>query len=60
MEIEERTLPFRKPSHVYNASRLDAHSFKRGAVRDRRDNQFSVVLKPDEATVEQVVNGRGE
>ena len=39
---------------------FDAHALQRGPVRDGRHDQSSIVLEADEATIEEVIDPRGE
>lgn len=52
VKLQEPLLAAGKRPHVDDLLRLDAHSFERWPVRDRRHDQRAFVLKPDESPVE--------
>src|SRR5512134_2478606 len=56
MKIEELLLAAGEPSHIDDPCRVDAHAFKRGTMSNRGDYELAIVLKADEATIEEMIN----
>lgn len=58
MEIEKLLLTACERANIYVRGRIDAHSLKRGVMRNWRNDQSPVVFKPYEAAIEQVIDAR--
>lgn len=60
MKVKKPPLALGEPTDVHYAAYLDAHAQQRRTMRQRRDNQCSVVLEADEPTIEQLIDARRE
>ncbi len=58
MEIEELLLAAAEHPHVDGLCGVDAHPLKRGAMRDWRNDERTVIFEPNEPTIKQVVDAR--
>jgi hypothetical protein len=56
MEIEIGPLALREATDIDDAPRLDAHALERRQVRDRREDEITMVFEADESPIEQVIN----
>jgi hypothetical protein len=60
VKIEELLLAARKSTHVHNRLCVDAHSVERRTVRHWGDEEGTVVLETNEASIEQMINAGRE
>jgi len=60
VEVKKLFLTARKSSHIDNPHRVDSQALKRWAMSNRGDYEISVVLKADEASIEEMINARGQ
>jgi hypothetical protein len=58
MEVEKRPLSRSKSADIHDRSGLNAHSLQRRTVSHWRDNQGSVVLEADEASIKEMIDAR--
>ena len=58
MEIKKFPLTACERANIDRFGRIDAHSLKRGVMRNWRNDQPSVVFKANEAAIEQVIDAR--
>jgi hypothetical protein len=56
MVFQKSSQPRRERSHVNRLPRWHAHPLQRRSIRYRRYNQFAIVLKADEPSVEQMID----
>src|SRR5512134_3227168 len=60
MKIEELLLAAGEPSHIDNPCRVNAHALERGTMSNRGDYELAIVLKADEAPIEEMINAGGQ
>jgi len=60
MKLKKLSLAISKGTDVRDPLRFEAHPLQGRLVGDRRDDEISGILKPDESAVEQKVNTRSQ